>query len=287
MKLLIALIIFAVALIILFLWMIRPGKERRQAPDFSPYEKNYIAHRGLFNNASEAPENSLPASQKAVERGYGLELDVQRTRDGKLVVFHDMEINRMTGGEGKVGRLRYHELQQYNLADSQEKIPLFEDVLKLVAGKVPMIIEIKVGINFLETVRDLAEIMEGYEGEYCVESFNPIALIWYRKVVPQVLRGQLSMNHKNDPTNMPRLAKWALTNLLMNFWAKPDFIAFNHKDQNLLAFQICRKLYKIKTAAWTIKSKEDLENARKMFDIFIFDSFDPEKEERVPQRKVV
>ena len=258
----------------LYLWLLSPCCSRKER--MKPFEDVLIAHRGLHDNRSGAPENSMPAFRKAVEAGYGIELDVQRTADGKLVVFHDMNLKRMTGVDGRLTEHTYEELLAYSLGQSRERIPLFEDVLKMVGGRVPMVIEIKVGIRYKATTVAVEQMLRSYHGVYCMECFNPFALAWYRKHDPAILRGQLSEDYSQEEIRLPGLIRFILTNMLLNFLARPDFISYNHRDKKKHSFRICRKLFKGKTAAWTIKTQGELEAARDMFDVFIFDSFLPE-----------
>lgn len=259
----------------LYLWLLSPCCSRKE--QMKPFEDVLIAHRGLFDNQSDAPENSMAAFRKALEAGFGIELDVQRTSDGKLVVFHDMNLKRMTGIDGRVTEHTYKELLEYSLGQSQEQIPLFSDVLRMVNGKVPLVIEIKVGVFYKATTEAIEKMLRSYQGVYCMECFNPFALAWYRKHNPSILRGQLSEDYSQEEIiRLPRITRFILTNMLLNFLARPDFISYNHKDKRKHSFRICRKLFKGKTAAWTIRSQRELEAARDMFDVFIFDSFLPE-----------
>ena len=259
--------------------MLRPEMEKTRS--FAIFEHTMIAHRGLFNNASEVPENSLAAFQRGMECGFGMELDVQLTKDGKLVVFHDFDLKRMCGVHKKLTESTYAELQQYLLKNSTQKIPLFSDVLNLIGGKVPLVVEIKVGFDYKATTEAAAAMLSEYKGIYCIECFNPLAWVWYRRHYPNVLRGQLSMNFFQSEDKMPQIIRFFLTNLLLNFWAKPDFISYNHKDCQIRGFRMCRKLFGVKTAAWTIKNEAELEAARETFDMFIFDSFMPKEGEKV------
>ena len=104
----------------------------------------YYAHRGLHDNDADAPENSMAAFQKAVEAGYGIEMDVQLSKDGVPVVFHDFTLKRICGQEGKVCDYTWQELESFRLCNSGERIPRFEDVLNEVRGRVPLIVELKV-----------------------------------------------------------------------------------------------------------------------------------------------
>lgn len=262
----------AAVLVVLYLLCLKPNENR--AERMRPFEEVYIAHRGLFDQ-KHAPENSLEAFRLAVADGYGIELDVQLTADDKLVVFHDESLKRMCGAEGKLRESSYQELCQYHLLDSAEQIPLFEEVLKLVDGRVPMIIEIKSIGNAIKTSRILAKYLEKYTGVYCIESFDPQVLHWYRKHYPQIIRGQISTNYWLNQSKKPVLVKIGMTNLLTNFYTKPDFIAYNYKYEHQLSLQLCRRLYHTELVAWTIQSPEALEQARDSFRVFIFDGFLP------------
>lgn len=267
------LIVIAV-LIVLYFLAIKPRLGRQK--QWAPFMGVYYAHRGLHNNDSNAPENSLSAFKKAVRAGYGIELDVQLTKDGIPVVFHDFTMERACGKPGKVCDYTYEELQQFTLFHSEEKIPGFEEVLKVIDGKVPLIVEIKLEWMDLTVCTHVDRILREYKGLYCVESFNPLVLTWYRRYHNEVLRGQLS-DAFIKTGEFKGVLYWLLQNLLLNWMTKPDFVAYNHKYADNISRKLCRKLYRNMAAAWTIKSQQELDAAKKEFDVFIFDSFIPKK----------
>lgn len=273
------LLIVIIVLAILFLYCIRPNTSRRQ--EMAVFEKQYIAHRGLFDNKNGIPENSIPAFKRAVDQGYGIELDVQLTMDHKLVVFHDESLRRLCRADRLLRDCTYAELQEYFLGISRERIPLFEDVLKVVDGKVPLIVEVKPEGNWKETTKVMAEIMDGYSGCYCMESFHPLAVEWFRKNRPAVIRGQLSTNFFLDEPRRKWSEKFILTNLLLNFKARPDFIAFNHIWSGSLAYTLCRKIYDVENVGWTIRNQDELERAKGIFQVIIFDSFVPDEKKNI------
>lgn len=244
------------------------------------FEKQYIAHRGLHDNASDCPENTLSAFKRALECGYGIEMDVQLTKDKIPVVVHDYDLKRLCGVNKKVEDCTYEELKQYPILSSREIIPTFREVLRMVAGSVPLIIEIKVERKFKETCQKAAEILDYYRGTYCIESFSPLAVWWFKRYRPSVIRGQLATNHKREGLKTPWFIEGILTNCLMNGFCKPDFIAYNYHFTKTFPVTVLRKFYKCKMAAWTIKSQKELERHRKYFDVFIFDSFSPEEKNR-------
>lgn len=267
----VVLIVLAV-IVLLYLLMIMPRMVHR--PDMSAFYGRFYAHRGLHDNETEAPENSLAAFQKAVDAGYGIELDIQLTKDRQVVVFHDDLLQRICGAEGKVSDYTYEQLQELRLCKSQERIPLFTEVLKLVDGRVPLIVEFK-GNNGSDTSLCPfgAQILDDYAGLYCVESFNPLMVAWYRKNRPGVARGQLAERFFSNEKKT--VLYFMLQNLLLNFYTKPDFIAYKWSDKQTLSRKLCRSLFGATAVTWTIQSKEALEASRKAFDLFIFDSFVP------------
>lgn len=261
-----------IILLILYLFAIMPRIWGR--PEKTPFMNVHYAHRGLHDNRSEAPENSLAAFRKAVEAGYGIELDVQLTRDCIPVVFHDETLRRMCRVCGNVRDYTYEELREYSLRDSKEKIPLFVDVLKAVDGKVPLIVEVKAYENVTKVCEAVDAVLGEYQGAYCMESFHTLAIYWYRKKRPEILRGQLSSSFHKPGKNEP-FPQWLVHHLLLNVLGRPDFIAYNYKFKHNISREICRYVFKALSVAYTIKSQEDLDKNKRDFDLFIFEGFEP------------
>ena len=247
-------------------------------PDMTPFETRFYAHRGLHDNHSQAPENSMAAFQKAVDAGYGIELDVQLTADKVPVIFHDFTLERMCGVKGYVKDYTYAQLRKLKLLDSGETIPSLREFLDMVDGRVPLLIEYKSNDTDMTVCRKVDPMLRTYKGVYCIESFNPLVLLWYRKHRARVMRGQLSDVFYREP-EYSTLTKAApmlpFQFLLANSLSKPDFIAYNHLYKNNISRRLCRNLYRAKAAAWTIKSRKELAEAEQGFDVFIFDSFLP------------
>lgn len=272
MKITTIILIVFVAIILLYLLMIMPRLGNRK--ERKKFLGIYYAHRGLHDNESQAPENSMAAFCKAVEAGYGIEMDVQMTKDGLPVVFHDFTLERVCGQKGKVCDYTYEELQKFHLCKSKETIPLFEDVLRLVDGRVPLIVELKIELTDLSVCGKADELLRNYSGLYCIESFNPLGVLWYRNHNRNIVRGQLAEAFsRTGEFSGPLYA--LLQNLMFNGITKPDFVAYNHRDADVLSRKICHGLYGGMAVAWTIRSQEELDRAKKHFDIFIFDSFIP------------
>ena len=183
------------------------------------------AHRGLHN--SEVPENSLEAFSRATNAGYGIELDVQLSSDGVVVVFHDNTLTRMCGVDKKVSECTLEELKTYRLLGSEEQIPTLSEVLSLVNGRIPLLIEMKGESANASLVEPLAELLKGYDGPYCIESFNPYLLFVMRKQLPEAYYGLLY-------TNVCREKGCSFLNMLvtlmaLNIVAKPNFISYDKR----------------------------------------------------------
>lgn len=262
------LIIVLAVLASLYLFLVAPRMFGK--PDRSVLMGVHYAHRGLFNNDSDAPENSLNAMRKAVEAGYGIEFDVQLSKDDVPVVFHDASLKRMCGVDGKIWDYTLEELKKMKLAHSNETIPTLEQVLRVVDGKVPLIVEYKMDRVDTKVCELGNAILEKYHGVYCIESFHPFAVKWYREHRPDVIRGQLSQDF--SMTKYRGIQYWAMTHLLLNFLTRPDFIAYNHHDAGVFSRYFCGKLGAL-SVAWTIKNREQYEESEADFDLFIFDSF--------------
>jgi len=257
------------ALAAAYLFCIAPRMGGR--PDASMLMGVYYAHRGLHDNQAGVPENSMAAIRRAVEAGYGIEFDVQLTRDRIPVVFHDESLKRVCGVPGNVRDYTFEELQAFRLLDSEERIPKFEDMLALVGGKVPLIVEIKIHENAAEVCEKADALLKRYAGPYCMESFHPRAVEWYRKNRPEVIRGQLSCHFgKNEP-----ISQMLVHHLLTNVLARPDFIAYCHTHKGNFSRILCRRLFGALSVAWTVKSQEQLDACKDDFDLFIFEQFIP------------
>ena len=271
MKLLLIILALAFLLAILYLILIIP---RFRKPNYQPLLHPYYAHRGLHNTARGIPENSMKAFQEAVAGGYGIELDVQLSKDEIPVVFHDSNLRRMCGVDANVSSLSLDELKRLSLGGTQERIPTFQEFLEMVDGRVPLIVEIKMEKRNDRIPEEVNRLLEKYQGPYCIESFHPSALIWYRKHRPDVVRGQLCTNFNKENKNCS-LPYFLLSKMLTNIAARPYFIAYNWIYRSDLSRRLCCNLYHALSVAWTVRSQKELELCRKDFQLFIFEGFRP------------
>lgn len=272
-----------IALVILFfgwLFLIAPGDDEKMCK----YKKQKYAHRGLHGDLTGdgfAAENSLTAFKRAVENGYGIELDVQLSKDGEVVVFHDSTLDRVTNGEGRVKEKTLDELKQLTLMETEDTVPTLAEVLEVVGGKVPLLVEIKeTGIN--RTVAEkTAETLKKYKGPFIVESFNPLMLAAFKKLMPNVKRGFL-LDKLTENEKSRTIIHRATQRCLLNIVARPAFIAPYKNKIKLFPLPLIRALFKTPTFAWTIKSKAEEEDAyRNGFTTVIFEGYLPDHHEDV------
>lgn len=261
-----------VFLFLVYLWMIAPARNK---PDASRLKGWLYAHRGLHDGNRQVAENSLEAFRRATEAGYGMELDVQLTVDDKLVVFHDKNLKRVCGVDVDLYTKTYEELQQYAAPDGS-KIPLFSDVLALVNGRTPMIVEIKYHSRVEETCAETLRLLKGYQGAYCIESFHPMAVRYFRRHAPEVVRGELAYGGRWDHGDSTFLQHLAMKHLLPHCLSRPHFIAYSVPTDRTLGMQLQKKLFRPYLAAWTIRSQEMLDRVKGVYDFPIFELFTPD-----------
>ena len=220
-----ALLLGAAAAVLTPLWLAAPGSASRRQK--APFMGVNFAHRGLHARDRSVPENSLEAFRLAVRAGYGIELDVQLSRDGQVVVFHDDTLERVCGVQKRVEELSCAELRALRLCGSEHGIPLLSEVLAAVRGGSPLIVELKSGKRWRELCEKTYAMLEDYRGEVCVESFNPFIVAWFRFHGRDLLRGQLAMPLREyRKAGIDRVRSFLMSNALYNVLARPQFIAY-------------------------------------------------------------
>lgn len=231
--------------------------------------KDYIAHRGLHNKLY--PENSIGAFVNAIEYGYPIELDVQLIADGNVVVFHDYSLSRMTGRDGYTKNLVTSELPEYKLSKTEFYIPTLGDVLNLVDGQVPLLIEIKNEGKVGELERKVYELLKNYNGEFAIQSFNPYSLEWFKDNAPDFIRGQLSSYFVG--TKLGIFKRFILKRMLLNKKiSKPHFISYDCRN---LPNRFVRHYNKLPLLAWCVRSQTEYMKIAKYCDNIIFENFEP------------
>ena len=242
-------------------------------PGLSALQGWNYAHRGLYD--AQKPENSMAAFRAALEKGYGIEFDIHLIKDGNLGVIHDASLLRTTGKAGKITDLTTEERTDYHLNGTEETIPTFRQVLELFAGKAPLIIELKSDNNAEALVDAAVKAMEGYEGPYCMESFDPRCVHVLKKKYPHIIRGQLTEDYFRSNSNLPVPLKWALKHQALNFLTLPDFVAYKYRDLHTVSNTLVRKFWGVAGVTWTLQTQEELDDAVRRGWIPIFEHFTP------------
>ncbi len=231
------------------------------------------AHRGLHTRDKTVPENSLAAFRAAAAAGYGVELDIQLSKDGEVVVFHDDTLDRVCGVTGRVDAFTLAQLREMRLCGTEEMIPLLTEVFEVIGGKAPIIIELKSGPRNNELCEKGLALMRGYTGPYCVESFDPRIVGWFRRNAPDILRGQLAdsfSSYKGQPLPLA----FAMSHLLLNPLARPQFIAWG-PGKKPLSVRLAEAMGALRVA-WTVRPEDDVPKKQAENDAVIFEFYRPE-----------
>lgn len=263
--------ILAVCLI-LFWFLLRPGR-------YDAAQREMVlgvnhAHRGLHTQDKSVPENSLPAFRAAVQAGYGIELDIQLSKDGEVVVFHDDTLDRVCGVHGRVDAYTLEQLREMRLCGTEETIPLLTEVFEVIGGKVPLIIELKMGPRNDELCRKGLALMRAYSGPFCIESFDPRIVCWFRKNAPDILRGQLTDRPCNFKGQANPIAAFALGHLFTNVLARPQFIAHGPGKKTWSA-RLAESMGALRFC-WTVRPGDDIAAKQEENDAVIFEFYHPE-----------
>lgn len=265
------LVIFLVLALLLFLT--HPRADRRR---MAPWRERWFAHRGLHDPESGVVENTMAAFEAARDAGYGMELDVHRTKDGKLCVFHDDDLLRMAGDPRRVARCTLEELQALPLGGVQDaRIPAFQDVLRAVGGKAPLLIELKNGPDNRKLCAQVAALLEDYDGPFLIESFNPLIVAWFRFHAPRILRGQLVGPMSDYVAQVNQIGAFFMAGLLGNFLGRPDFVAYDVNAPRFFSPHFQRFLFRTPMAAWTVRDESTAALVKSRREIGIFENIRP------------
>ena len=228
----------------------------------------FLAHRGLHFGV-KIPENSLLAFKNAVEKNYGIELDITISKDNQIVVFHDDTLNRLCNVSGNIEEFDYSYLKSLKLYETNEFIPLFSEVLEIIDSKVEIFIEIKKhkNIGILENI--LLILLENYKGEYSICSFEKDILFWFKENKSVIRRGLIF-----EPINKKFQKYNKLIFLYKYFKTKPDFISLDYRLFNSDIYKYCNKK-NLTISFWTIDSKDKYQKLNTLVDALIFEKITP------------
>lgn len=268
--------VILIVLLALALLLVLALRCRRGNAKWAVLRQYRYAHRG-YHDKPQIPENSLPAFRRAIEHGWGAELDVHLLKDGTLAVFHDSSLKRCANADGNIEELTYAELKQLRLEGTDEPIPTFDEVLALFEHTTPLIIELKTANgNHAALARAVCERLDSYAGDFCIESFDPFALIEVKRLRPEICRGQLS-GHFRKSSGLPWYKRFIASNLLLNFLTVPDFIAYCYPDRSNPCLWLSVHLWGAQEVSWTLCSREALLACEQAGSLSIFERFDPEQ----------
>lgn len=239
-----------------------------------------IAHRGLHDAAAGVIENSIPAAEAAIAGRFGIECDVQLSADGEAMVFHDLVLDRLTAQTGKVALLKADALAAIPLKGSQATIPTLASFLDVIAGRVPLVIEIKSRFDGdLALTRRAAEIVSSRPGQPIVfKSFDPDIVTALRDLAPAIPRGIVAMNDYSiydDYAHLDDARRRAMANLLHFGESRPDFLSWKVADLESAAPYLCRNALGMPLMTWTVRTPADCETAARHADQMVFEGFTP------------
>jgi glycerophosphoryl diester phosphodiesterase len=227
-----------------------------------------VAHRGYHGPG--VPENSCAAFGAAIQNGYTIELDVHATKDDVLVVFHDDNLVRMTGFNKTPEDCTFAEIRELVLDSTDEKIPVFAEVLDAVNGRVGLLVEIKQHprIGYVEEL--ICRLLDTYPGKFAVASFDPRILNWFYHNRPMYIRGQISGGLKG--TNLPVLQRFLHKNLVVTLVSRPDFIAYEYRYLNGW-IRFFAGMFRLPVLVWTVRDPGTARLCRDAGHAFIFEGF--------------
>lgn len=241
-----------------------------------------IAHRCLHDPTQRRPENSMAAAQAAVEAGLGIELDLQLSADGEAMVFHDYETQRLTGQAGRTNQRTAQELKALGLLDSDAPMPTLNELLALVQGRVPLLIELKdqsgmFGPSDGRLEAATAQALEGYSGPTAVMSFNPFMVGHLAKLAPQIARGLTTYEFPAHElgvrltTEQEKHRQW-LASIAAYDEVGASFISHHWRD--LGAPRVAElKGQGADVLCWTVRSVEDEQIARRVAQNITFEGY--------------
>jgi glycerophosphoryl diester phosphodiesterase len=243
-----------------------------------------IAHRGLHDAASRVYENTLSAADAAIAAGLAIECDVQDTADGDAVVFHDHTLDRLTGAKGPVRGRRASELATLAVGGSADRIPTLSTFLERIAGRVPLVIEIKSRFDGdLRLARRTVETLAGYSGPVALKSFDPAIGSELRVIALHLPRGIVAQSRYQggEWEALSPDARHALGNLLHLAETRPDFLSWRAADLPSAAPFLCRHLGKMPVMTWTVRSAAEARRVAPHADQIVFEGFHPERSGRI------
>jgi len=237
-----------------------------------------IAHRGLHDAAAGVIENTASAFSAAIAGGYGIECDLQLSGDGEAMVHHDPVLGRLTEGDTWLADMTAAEIKAVRFKASADRILTLGELCDLVAGRVPLLLELKTFFDRdLRLAERAAAVLAGYKGPVAAMSFDPLLVAALRRVAPRLPRGIVAERHytHHEWDRLTRSQKRSLAHLLHTWRSRPQFLAYRVQDLPALAPWLARTLFGLPLLTWTVRSEADRTAAGRFADQMIFEGFRP------------
>lgn len=242
--------------------------------DLSWLKHDFIAHRGFHNQNLNILENTKEAFEYALQKEFSIECDLNMLKDGTVVVFHDKNLNRLCSVDKDLKDLSIHEIRNIRLKDKKSSIITLEELIQIVKGKKPLLIELKPFNNPKIFVDRVMDVLKDYHGPYALFSFHPMIVYQLKKKYPHVIRGQISSFYKEDTMNP--IARMVLKRMWLNLLTKPDFISYHNKDlPNKYATRFYRK--KGVVISFVAQTEKEFTRIRSLYHNVVFEHFEPKK----------
>jgi len=231
------------------------------------------AHRGLHDAAAGIVENTAPAFRAAIDAGYGIECDVQISADGEAMVHHDFILGRLTRGNSRLDERTAADLKGIEYFATTDRMPTLGELCDLVAGRVPMLVEIKSRFDGdTRLALRAAEVLSAYRGPAAAMSFDPAVIAAVREAMPKLPRGLVAMKRDTDSPVTTTSRRAYVGQLLA---ARPQFLAYRVQDLTTRAPRAARSLFRLPLLTWTVLAPEQREAAALHADQMIFEGFRP------------
>jgi glycerophosphoryl diester phosphodiesterase len=235
-----------------------------------------IAHRGLHAASRGIVENTASAFEAAIAKGYGIECDLQPATGFEPVVFHDYDLGRLTEGKGKVRELSARELARIPMRRTRDHIITLGQMLELVAGRVPLLIEIKSDwVREDDFTKSIAQALQSYRGAYGLMSFDPNKVRPFRQLLPDAPLGIVAGGIRRDRHMLPWIKRWTAKRLWMNDILRPDFLAYYVRGLPSAGPGLAKRPTSMPLFTWTVRTPTDRAKALRYADAMIFEGFEP------------
>lgn len=248
-------------------------------PELAAIFARPIAHRGLHDRNQGRIENAPAAFAAAIEAGFGIECDLQLSADGEAMVFHDFVLDRLTLEEGPVEAWPAAKLRAVALRESHDRIGTLADLLAQVAGRVPLVVEVKSRHDGKTSIAPrVADLVAGYAGPLVLKSFDPAMIVALRALGVKQPLGIVGMSNYDYPdyARLSAAEKHALANLLHYEATRPDFLSWHHRDLPSAVPHLCRVALGLPVMSWTIRSAAEAARARPHLDQIVFEGYRPD-----------